>query len=67
MSASPSSTSPDSTSRRRSPVNNSPPWGSLTIIAAMILGGLALETDDHRHVHLRGWPAVVLPEICWSQ
>lgn len=45
----------------------SPPWGSLAIIAAMVIGGLALETEDGRGVHLRGIPAAVLPEVCWSK
>lgn len=36
------------------------------IVAAMLAGGLALETDGRR-VHLRGWPDAVLPEVCWSK
>lgn len=49
------------------PARVAPPWGSIVIIIVMILGGLALETTDGRHVHLSGWPQAVLPEICWSQ
>lgn len=44
-----------------------PPWGSLAMLLAMICGGMALETDDGRSVHLRGFPAAVLPEVCWSK
>lgn len=44
-----------------------PPWGSLAMVLAMVCGGLALETDDGRRVHLRGFPAAVLPEVCWSK
>lgn len=43
------------------------PWGSLAIIAVMVLGGWVLESADGQRVHLRGFPAAVVPEVCWSK
>jgi hypothetical protein len=50
-------------SARRSPT----PWFSVGIIAAMLIGGLLLDSTDGERVHLRGWSSAVLPEACWSK
>lgn len=59
---------------RRSLTESSPrmvkaarPWGSVAIIALMLGGGLLLESADGKRVQLRGLPAAVLPEVCWSK
>ncbi len=43
------------------------PWGSLVVLGVIVLGGLLLGTTDGERVHLRGWPAAVFPEVCWSK
>ncbi|HET6424762.1 MAG TPA: DUF2752 domain-containing protein [Planctomycetaceae bacterium] len=42
-------------------------WSAGGLLAAILLGGALLESTDGERVQLRGWPAAVLPEACWTK